>query len=191
MSGPVTPDHVIRTKPWPLLIEAPGVDGLSAWKDDFGKDLTAYQKLYEGYFNRNNGKQESKRTPLDSLPRVILVKGLGLFAFGKDLKAANIVADLAETNIAVVRHAEEIGKFQSIREADIFDIEYWPLEQAKLSGSRRANLSGRVVVVTGGAGAIGKATANAFKAEGAEVVLLDMSEARLRQVTRDIGGHAF
>jgi rhamnose utilization protein RhaD (predicted bifunctional aldolase and dehydrogenase)/NAD(P)-dependent dehydrogenase (short-subunit alcohol dehydrogenase family) len=191
MAGPVTPDHVIRTKPWPLLIEAPGVDGLSAWKDDFGKDLTAYQKLYEGYFNRNNGKQESKRTPLDSLPRVVLVKGLGLFAFGTDLKAANVVADLAETNIAVVRHAEEIGKFQSIGETDIFDIEYWPLEQAKLSGSRRANLSGRVVVVTGGAGAIGKATANAFKAEGAEVVLLDMSEARLRQVTRDIGGHAF
>jgi len=190
MSGPVPPDHVIRTKPWPLLVEAPRGDDLSDWTDAFGKDLAAYQKLYEGYFNRNNAKQEGMRTPLDSLPRVVLVKGLGLFAFGTDLKAANIVADLAETNITVVRHAEEIGKFQSIREADIFDIEYWPLEQAKLTGSRRASLSGRVVVVTGGAGAIGKATANAFKAEGAEVVLLDVSEARLRPVASDVGGHS-
>ena len=189
MSGPVTPDLVIRTKPWPLLLDAPKIDELSNWADYFGRKLQDYGKHYHDYFARNNSNQQTPKIPLDPLPRVILVKDIGLFALGKDLKTAKIVADLAETNIQVASDAERVGEFESISEKEIFDIEYWPLEQAKLGGAARSKLSGKVVVVTGAAGAIGKATAKAFQDEGAEVILLDFSEERLKLTAEDIGGH--
>ena len=188
-SGPVTPDLVIRTKPWPLLLDAPKIDELSNWADYFGRKLQDYGKHYHDYFARNNSNQQTPKIPLDPLPRVILVKDIGLFALGKDLKTAKIVADLAETNVRVASDAERVGEFESISEREIFDIEYWPLEQAKLGGAVRSKLSGKVVVVTGAAGAIGKATAKAFQTEGAEVILLDFSEKELNSVAGDIGGH--
>ncbi|MBT05497.1 MAG: bifunctional aldolase/short-chain dehydrogenase [Rhodospirillaceae bacterium] len=189
MSGPVTPDHVIRTKPWPLLVDPPKIDELSNWADYFGKKLQDYENHYHDYFARNNSKEQTSKIALDPLPRVILVKDIGLFALGKDLRTAKIVADIAETNVRVVSDAERVGKFESISEKEIFDIEYWPLEQAKLGGVPRSKLSGKVVVVTGAAGAIGKAIAEAFHGEGAEVILLDFSEEGLKSTAEFMGGH--
>ena len=178
-SGPVTPDHVIRTKPKPLILPPPKAEQLSEWISVLDEGLDSYAGEYRAYFDRHNGNLEHPKTALDPMPRVVLVRGLGLFALGSSYKAAEITADLAETTINVISDSECVGKFESITESEIFEIEYWSLEQAKLGKVRHLPLSGHVVVITGGAGAIGMATATAFKKNGAEVVLLDIDQDQL------------
>ena len=178
-SGPVTPDHVIRTKPKPLILPPPKAEQLSEWVSVLDEGLDSYAGEYRAYFDRHNGNLEHPKTALDPMPRVVLVRGLGLFALGSSYKAAEITADLAETTINVISDSECVGKFESITESEIFEIEYWSLEQAKLGKVRHLPLSGHVVVITGGAGAIGMATATAFKKNGAEVVLLDIDQDQL------------
>jgi NAD(P)-dependent dehydrogenase (short-subunit alcohol dehydrogenase family) len=124
------------------------------------------------------------------MPRVILVSGLGLFGLGSSAKAASVAADLAETTARVVAQAEALGTFESIPEPDIFDIEYWSLEQAKLGKAAEKRLARHVVAVTGGASGIGEATARAFRAEGAEVAILDRDTGAAEAAARAIGAVA-
>ena len=112
--------------------------------------LASYAGEYRAYFDRHNGNLEHPKTALDPMPRVVLVRGLGLFALGSSYKAAEITADLAETTINVISDSECVGKFESITESEIFQIEYWSLEQAKFGKVRQLPLSGHVVVITGG-----------------------------------------
>ncbi len=127
---------------------------------------------------------------LDPMPRVVLVPGLGLFGLGRSKKDAKIAADLAEAAIATITDAEAVGRFEPLPEADLFDVEYWSLEQAKLGSARELPLAGQVAVITGAAGAIGFATARAFAAAGAEVALLDVDEAAAQAKAKAIGGAA-
>jgi NAD(P)-dependent dehydrogenase (short-subunit alcohol dehydrogenase family) len=122
------------------------------------------------------------------MPRVILVPGLGLFGLGETASDAVVAADLAEANIDVITGAEAIGRYQSISEAKVFDIEYWSLEQAKLGDKAKGRLAGHVMAVTGGASGIGAATARAFAGEGAQVAVLDRDHAGARAVAAEIGG---
>ncbi len=117
----------------------------------------------------------------------MLVPGLGLFGLGQTKRDAAIAADIAEEWVAVVSGAEAIGRFESISEADMFDCEYWPLEQAKLGARKEPPLAGQIAAVTGAAGAIGAATAKAFAAAGAEVALLDVNLAAARDAAKAIG----
>ena len=118
---------------------------------------------------------------LDPLPRIVLVPGLGLFGLGRTKQDAVIAADIAEQWMVGVADAEAIGKFESISEAEMFDVEYWPLEQAKLGARKEPPLAGQIAAITGAAGAIGAATAKAFRAAGAEVALLDVNLAAARE----------
>jgi NAD(P)-dependent dehydrogenase (short-subunit alcohol dehydrogenase family) len=111
---------------------------------------------------------------LDASPRWVLVPGLGLFAAGLSAKEARVAADVAETTVATILDAEALGRFESIPEADVFDMEYWSLEQAKLGKAKPKALAGQVAVVTGAEGVIGAAVVRALAAEGAEVVGLDL-----------------
>jgi rhamnose utilization protein RhaD (predicted bifunctional aldolase and dehydrogenase)/NAD(P)-dependent dehydrogenase (short-subunit alcohol dehydrogenase family) len=172
--GPVTPDHVIRTKPKPLILPAPEQGKLDAFTDAARKAMQNYQASYRAYFERHNAKAKPKKKPLDSMPRVILVPGVGLFGVGATAKDARVVADVAETCALVVLDTEASGKFESLSERDQFDMEYWSLEQAKLGKQATKSLQGQVVVITGAAGTIGAATAAAFRRQGAEVALLDL-----------------
>ncbi|MFQ5775488.1 MAG: bifunctional aldolase/short-chain dehydrogenase [Kiloniellaceae bacterium] len=189
-AGPVTPDHVIRTKPAPVILPPPAAADLDGFAAAAAAAIDDYKARYQDYFERNNRRVGGVKTALDPVPRVLLVRGLGLFAAGNSAKAAAITADLAETTVEVVTWAEGLGRFESISEADIFDIEYWSLEQAKLGQAREMPLARHVVAVTGGAGAIGTATAAAFKAEGAEVALLDRAESALEAAAAGTGGLA-
>lgn len=171
--GPVTPDHAIRTKGVPLVVPAPEAGKPDAFKAGAKAALDKYVADYHAYFQRHNVRQMPSKTELDPMPRVVLAPGLGLFGIGSTSKDAKIAADLAETTVEVVADAERLGTYECIPEPDIFDIEYWSLEQAKLGATAEKPLARRIAVVTGGASGIGAATAAAFAKEGAEVVVLD------------------
>jgi rhamnose utilization protein RhaD (predicted bifunctional aldolase and dehydrogenase)/NAD(P)-dependent dehydrogenase (short-subunit alcohol dehydrogenase family) len=189
-AGVVTPDHNIRIKNWPLAVAAPEDGNLAAFKEQVRGAVADFGERYRDYFTRNNARVGGIKTMLDPMPRVVLVPGVGLFGLGRGRKDAKIAADLAEAAIATITDAEAIGRFEPLPEADLFDVEYWSLEQAKLGSARELPLAGQVVAITGAAGAIGFATAKAFAAAGAEVALLDVDEAAARTKARAIGGTA-
>jgi rhamnose utilization protein RhaD (predicted bifunctional aldolase and dehydrogenase)/NAD(P)-dependent dehydrogenase (short-subunit alcohol dehydrogenase family) len=178
--GPVTPDHAIRTKGVPLIAPAPEAGKLDVFRTETKAALDKFAADYHAYFARHNGKQVVAKKELDPIPRVVLVPGLGLFGLGNSSKDAKIAADLAETTVAVVADAERLGTYECIPEPDIFDIEYWSLEQAKLSAAAEKPLARRIVVVTGGASGIGAATAAAFAREGAEVAVFDRDVSKVK-----------
>jgi adenine phosphoribosyltransferase len=113
-----------------------------------------------------------------------------LFGLGRSKKDAKVAADLAEAVIGTITDAEAVGRFEPLPEADLFDLEYWSLEQPKLGIAKEPPLARQVAVITGAAGAIGFATAKAFAAAGAEVALLDVDEAAVQAKAKSIGGAA-
>jgi rhamnose utilization protein RhaD (predicted bifunctional aldolase and dehydrogenase)/NAD(P)-dependent dehydrogenase (short-subunit alcohol dehydrogenase family) len=156
--GPATPDHVIRTKPLPML----------------GFDVQVYARGYRDYFERHAMRAKEKKTMLDPAPRMVLDPTLGFAAAGRTAREAAIIEELYDHTIDVILRAEALGGWQAVGERELFDIEYWDLEQAKL---RRAGaplpFAGEVVLVTGAASGIGKACVDAFLRRGASVVGLD------------------
>jgi rhamnose utilization protein RhaD (predicted bifunctional aldolase and dehydrogenase)/NAD(P)-dependent dehydrogenase (short-subunit alcohol dehydrogenase family) len=176
-AGVATPDHTIRTKNYPLIVPAPEAHKLADFAAGAREAVDAFIADYHAYFARNNAAVGGIKRELDPAPRVILVPGLGLFGLGRSAKDAAIAADLAESWVRTVTDAEAVGIFESLPEPELFEMEYWSLEQAKLSGTVEKPLAGQVAVVTGGAGTIGLATAKALRAEGAEIALLDRAEA--------------
>ena len=159
--GPATPDHVIRTKRLPML----------------GRNVEIYAKEYQQYFKKNAVRFKSKLNILDSVPRVILDSEFGLCTVGSNVKEAQIVNDIYSHTMRIIRHSSDLGGYKALPEEDIFDVEYWELEQAKLKKNNNASmLSGKIAVVTGAASGIGKATVDALIMNGATVVGLDISE---------------
>ena len=189
-AGVVTPDHTIRTKNWPLLVSAPEDGKIGDFKHAVRAATQAFIESYKAYFARNNARAGQSKKMLDPLPRVALVPGLGLFGLGRSKKDAGIAADLAECAIETITDAEAIGRFESISEAEMFDVEYWPPEQAKLGAQVEKPLAGQIAVITGAGGAIGAATAKAFAGAGAEVALLDLDESAARNQASAINATA-
>ena len=185
-AGVLTPDHAIRTKSWPLIVPAPEAGKLEAFKTAAHKAAHGFIDKYKSYFERH--KQRSPGAKMhDPLPRVVLVPGLGFFGLGESAKAARIAADVYQAAIEGITGAEKIGTFTAISEADMFDMEYWSLELAKLGARKALPLEGQVVVITGGAGAIGAATATLFAQAGAEVALLDSDAKAATDKAKAIG----
>src|SRR6185436_1402598 len=178
--GPVTPDHAIRTKNLPFIAPAPEAGQLDAFRTGTTAALEKFAADYHAYFTRYNGQQIVAKKELDPMPRVVLVPGVGLFGVGNSAKDAEIAADLAETTVEVIADAERLGSYRSIPEPDIFDIEYWSLEQAKLGAAAEKPLARRIVIVTGGGSGIGAATAAALAKEGAEVVVIDRDVSKVK-----------
>ncbi len=188
--GVVTPDHTIRTKNWPVIVPAPEAGKLDEWAKDVHQAVAAYVARYHRYFEDNNAKSAVKKKELDPLPCVILVPGVGMFGVGASAKDAAIAADIAENAIAVITDAEAIGEYRSISDFDMFEVEYWSLEQAKLGKSNEKSLARQVAVITGGGSGIGAATARAMAKEGAEVAILDRDLEAAKAVAKKIGGKA-
>jgi rhamnose utilization protein RhaD (predicted bifunctional aldolase and dehydrogenase)/NAD(P)-dependent dehydrogenase (short-subunit alcohol dehydrogenase family) len=160
--GPLTPDHVIRTKRVAQI----------------GTDVAAYANDYVGYFDTNQARKPAELEMLDPAPRIILDPSLGMLTIGTTAKAADIAADIYHHTIDVVTTSEDrLGGYVALPAADIFDVEYWDLEQAKLSREGSPpELAGQVALVTGAASGIGRACARELLARGAAVVGLDLSE---------------
>jgi rhamnose utilization protein RhaD (predicted bifunctional aldolase and dehydrogenase)/NAD(P)-dependent dehydrogenase (short-subunit alcohol dehydrogenase family) len=160
--GPATPDHVIRTKRVPMI----------------GRDVGAYAEAYRAYFAEHEPAAKERKTMLDPAPRVVLDSELGMCTVGRTAKDAHIVADIYSHTIDVICRAEALGGYRALPPKDIFDVEYWDLEQAKLNrAGRPLPYSGEVALVTGAASGIGKACVEALLARGAAVVGVDVNPA--------------
>jgi len=181
--GTITPDHVIRIKPYPLIINLKN----NASIDDFHKlakvSIKKYVEKYKSYYQKYSKRKNL--TMLDPYPRIIYVKGIGMFSVGDNYKSSIIAGDLAETNARVITSVEKSTKYKTISEKDIFDIEYWSLEQAKLNKKSKL-LEGKIVVITGSTGTIGYETYKVFKEQGAEVVLIDCNKTQISKIQSSI-----
>ncbi len=158
--GPATPDHVIRTKRLPML----------------GTSVSNYISQYESYFQTYAKNARDEKTMLDPAPRMVINKELGFISIGKTAKDANIVSDIYDHTIDVILRAEKLGGYRALSGQDIFDMEYWDLEQAKLrKGGSSPEFTGEVALVTGAYSGIGKACVEDLLAKGAAVVALDIT----------------
>ena len=185
--GAMTPDFIIRTKNLPLILPAPDAADEKGFKKRVQETVEVYKKEYTEYFNRQKRASGIDVEMLDPLPRVVLIPGLGLFGLGKTLRDARVNADIAMGSAEAVLQAESIGCFESISEEEVFGIEYWDMEQAKVKKVLHDVFAGKIVMVTGGAGAIGFATAKAFRERGAEVAILDLDYESLQMAKDKLG----
>jgi len=184
--GTVTPDHVIRTKQKPLLLNLQNLSDPEDVRAEIEDALEHYMDAYHVYFEGNKQAKEVEKKELDRLPRVILVAGLGLVTVGKTEKETRISADIYQHAVDVIRKSFSIGEFKPLGDGDLFDMEYWSLEQAKLGKSKPAPLQGKVAYITGAASGIGYATARLFASQGANLFLTDLDGGKLEAATQNI-----
>ncbi len=160
--GPLTPDHVIRTKRLPAILG-----------DDFKNDLLSYTLNYEQYFKDNR----SDETLLNPAPNFAILKDNGTLSFGANAKEANIIKDINDHTFEAILKAQKLGGYQALNASDIFEVEYWSLEQAKLKKSAsKPEFNGKVAIVTGAASGIGKAIAQMLNSKGAAIIALDINK---------------
>jgi rhamnulose-1-phosphate aldolase/alcohol dehydrogenase len=186
--GAPCPDHLINTKHRPLAVEFdPETDNAEALRGAFRDGVSTYADWYRAYYAENM-TDESRPFPIDPEgPRVTLVPGVGIITSGSDAGRARVARDLYHRAIAVQTAADALGGFSSLSEAEAFAIEYWPLERYKLAQMPpRAELSGRVAVITGGASGIGRSTARLLAARGAHVVVADLNVDGAVEVAEEI-----
>lgn len=173
-SNPLTPDHTIRTKPRPLVIAPPAEQTAAAWTAAISAAVERFGFQYRAYVAAGIAARGPKK-PLDAVPRVVLIPGVGLFAVGASRKEARIAGDIAEHTLRTKRLSWETGAvYEALPDVDLFDLEYWSLEQAKLGKGAEKPLARQVAAITGAAGAIGRAIATKLLEAGAHVALLDL-----------------
>ncbi|HEY5325916.1 MAG TPA: bifunctional rhamnulose-1-phosphate aldolase/short-chain dehydrogenase, partial [Mucilaginibacter sp.] len=179
--GTSCPDHFLRTKISPLVLSLEAGEDLSDvsdLKEKLAPAFEAYRKMYEDYYN--TCKHDNSPDIRDANPVVILYPGVGMFTFAKDKQTARVAAEFYINAINVMKGAEAVSEYTSLPRQEAFDIEYWLLEEAKLQRLPKPKaLSGRIALITGSAGGIGKAIAKKLVEEGAVVILNDMNAERL------------
>lgn len=179
--GTSCPDHFLRTKISPMVLDlAPDADlsDVSALKEKLAPAFESYRKMYAEYYE--SCKHPNSPAMRDPNPVIILYPGVGLFSFSKDKQTARVAAEFYINAINVMKGAEAVSEYTSLPRQEAFNIEYWLLEEAKLQRMPKPKpLSGRIALITGSAGGIGKAIAKRFVQEGGVVILNDMNADRL------------
>ncbi|MBC9932619.1 bifunctional aldolase/short-chain dehydrogenase [Chitinophaga qingshengii] len=195
--GTSCPDHFLRTKISPLVLDLEpeeDLQDLPVLKNRIAPLFEAYRKMYAEYYQQC--KHDNSPAMRDANPVVVLWPGVGMFTFAKDKQTARVAAEFYINAIHVMRGSEAISEYISLPRQEAFNIEYWLLEEAKLQRMPKPKaLSGRIALVTGSAGGIGKAIARKFVAEGAVVIISDNDETRLqtagKEFEQQIGKDAF
>jgi rhamnose utilization protein RhaD (predicted bifunctional aldolase and dehydrogenase)/NAD(P)-dependent dehydrogenase (short-subunit alcohol dehydrogenase family) len=180
--GVATPDHVIRIKAKPLVITQ---DISAVGSDKIVKAIRVFVDDYTKYFDKWSAQADSPKTMLDPMPKLIWIESFGIIGVGATKKEARIITDLGAQNIRVITDGEKTGGFYPVRDNDLFDMEYWSLEQAKLGKASQKLLQGKVVMVTGAAGTIGSAIIKTFANAGAELVAVDNNAEALEQAANN------
>ncbi|GAA2145738.1 bifunctional aldolase/short-chain dehydrogenase [Glycomyces algeriensis] len=184
--GTSCPDHFLRTKVRPMVLDLPPTAPLADTIARLQELHTAYREDYAAYYQRFASADSPAMRGAD--PAIVLVPGVGMFSFGPDKKTARVAGEFYVNAINVMRGAEAISTYAPIDEAEKFRIEYWDLEEAKLQRLPAPKpLAGRIALVTGAAGGIGKATAERLAAEGACVVIADLDLAKAQATAAEIG----
>lgn len=185
--GTSCPDHFLRTKINPLVLDLQPAEDLSdavIVKKKLQASFEAYRKMYAAYYNKC--KRTNSPPMRDANPVIILYPGIGMFSFAKDKQTARVAAEFYINAINVMKGAEAISEYTSLPRQEAFDIEYWLLEEAKLQRMPKPKpMSGRIALVTGSGGGIGKAIAKKFAEEGACVIINDVNPERLDATTKE------
>ncbi len=185
--GTSCPDHFLRTKISPLVLALKPSEDLSnvkAIKETLAPAFEEYRAMYKSYYN--TCKHTNSPSIRDSNPVVILYPGVGMFTFAKDKQTARVAAEFYINAINVMKGAEAISDYTSLPRQEAFNIEYWLLEEAKLQRMPKPKpLSGKIAMITGSAGGIGKAIAKKFAEHGACIVLSDNDSGRLKEAEED------
>eukprot|EP01125_Pyxidicula_operculata_P011524 TRINITY_DN3773_c0_g1_i5.p1 TRINITY_DN3773_c0_g1~~TRINITY_DN3773_c0_g1_i5.p1 ORF type:complete len:712 (-),score=167.18 TRINITY_DN3773_c0_g1_i5:91-2226(-) len=193
--GCCTPDHVIRTKSYPLLLtdwpkltsnQEPNDEDIKLVTSYMDKAIQHYIANYDLYFHTYNDQSNEKKKKLDPLPRVILISKLGLVTIDLSYQASVISRDIYTHSIKIIQNAEKAGRYSPVSPKDLWDMEYWTLEQAKLGTVTRKSLDGNVVYVTGAASGIGRACLDAFASAGASLFIVDLNEGLLDEAIQSI-----
>jgi rhamnulose-1-phosphate aldolase/alcohol dehydrogenase len=188
--GTSCPDHFLRTKISPLVLDlTPDADlsDVEGLKAKLAPAFEAYRQMYTDYYN--TCKHDNSPAIRDTNPVIILYPGVGMFSFSKDKQTTRVAAEFYTNAINVMKGAEAISEYTSLPRQEAFDIEYWLLEEAKLQRMPKPKaLSGRIALITGSAGGIGKAIAKKFVEEGAVVIINDMNAERLEATGEEFKG---
>ncbi len=179
--GPATPDHILRTKAKPLVLPPTPAGDRDAFEKALRRGVEKYKAAYQAYFQRHSRRAAEKKVPLDPLPRLILAPGLGLFSAAADAPAADMALDIYEHTVDIIEKASRVGRYEVLPEAELFNMEYWSLEQAKLGKAVEKPFDRKIVWVSGAASGIGLAAAQAFNRLGAHVFLTDLRRDRLKE----------
>lgn len=184
--GTSCPDHFLRTKVKPLVVDLPADASVEETVARLGELHTAYREDYQGYYDRNATPDSPAIRGAD--PAIVLVPGVGMFSYGKDKQTARVAGEFYTNAINVMRGAESVSTYSPIDESEKFRIEYWALEEAKLARlPKPRSHAGRIALVTGAASGIGKAIATRLAAEGACVVIADLDLAKAQAAAAEIG----